>query len=63
MFLAKEVRRFLLPETQVTDAFFYILIYLTATGMTPGGSSTVYIYTQTIHRTTQRNTIPRTEHT
>ena len=31
-----------------------ILIYLlTATGLTPGGSSTVHIYTQTIHRITQ----------
>jgi len=31
-----------------------ILIYLlTAVGLTPGGSSTVHIYTQTIHRTTQ----------
>jgi len=29
-------------------------IYVLATiGLTPGGSSTVYIYTQTIHRTTQ----------
>jgi len=26
---------------------------LTATGLPPGGSSTVHIYTQTIHRTTQ----------
>ena len=26
---------------------------LTAIGLTPSGSSTVYIYTQTIHRTTQ----------
>jgi hypothetical protein len=26
---------------------------LTATGLTPGGSSTVHIYTQTLHRTTQ----------
>ena len=26
---------------------------LTAIGLTPGGSSTVHIYTQTIHRTTQ----------
>jgi len=33
-----------------------ILIYLlTAIGLTPGGSSTVHIYTQTIHRTTQWN--------
>jgi hypothetical protein len=31
-----------------------LLIYLlTANGLTPGGSSTVRIYTQTIHRTTQ----------
>jgi len=30
------------------------LIYLlTAIGLTPGGSSTVHIYTQTIHRITQ----------
>jgi len=29
----------------------YDMIYLTATGLTP--SSTVHIYTQTIHRTTQ----------
>jgi len=26
---------------------------LTAIGLTPGGSNTVHIYTQTIHRTTQ----------
>jgi uncharacterized integral membrane protein len=26
---------------------------LTAIGLTPGGSSTVHIYTQTVHRTTQ----------
>jgi len=31
-----------------------LLIYLlTAIGLSPGGSSTVHIYTQTIHRTTQ----------
>ena len=30
------------------------MIYLsTAVGLIPGGSSTVHIYTQTIHRTTQ----------
>jgi len=33
------------------DIFVYFL--LTAIGLTPGGSSTVHIYTQTIHRTTQ----------
>jgi len=40
------------------------MIYLlTAIGLTPSGSSTVHIYTQTIHRTTKRNWIPRAEHT
>jgi len=37
-------------------------ILLTAIGLTPGGSSTVHIYTQTVHRTTQWNRIQRTEH-
>jgi uncharacterized integral membrane protein len=33
------------------------MIYLlTAIGLTPGGSSAVHIYTQTIHRTTQLTT-------
>jgi hypothetical protein len=33
---------------------FYGMVYLsTAIGLTPGGSSTVHIYTQTIYRTTQ----------
>jgi len=31
----------------------YGMIYLTAIGLPPGGSSTVHIYTQTLHRTTQ----------
>jgi len=32
----------------------YNMIYLlTAIGLTPGGSSTVHIYTQIIHRTTK----------
>jgi len=36
------------------------MIYLlTAIGLTPGGSSTVHIYTQTIHRTTQLTTLFR----
>jgi predicted S18 family serine protease len=40
----------------------YDMIYfLTAIGLTPGGSSTVHIYTQTVHRTTQSTqTIHRT---
>jgi hypothetical protein len=40
----------------IYDMIWYIS--LTAIGLTPGGSSTVHIYTQTIHRT---NT--ETEHT
>ena len=36
------------------------MIYLlTAIGLTPGGSSTVHIYIQTIHRTTQLTTLVR----
>ena len=35
-----------------------ILIYLlTAIELIPGGSSTIHIYTQTIHRTTQLTTL------
>jgi len=39
-----------------------ILVYLfTAIGLTPGGSSTVHIFTKRIHRTTQlTHTIHRT---
>jgi uncharacterized integral membrane protein len=32
------------------------MIYLSAIGLTPGGSSTVHIYTQTVHITTQLTT-------
>jgi hypothetical protein len=36
--------------------YIYDMIYLlTAIGLSPGGSSTVHIYTQTIHRTIQNN--------
>jgi len=34
-------------------AFYVMIQLLTAIGLSPGGSSTVHIYTQTIHRTTQ----------
>jgi len=30
-----------------------MIYFLTAIGFPPGGSSTVHIYTQTVHRTTQ----------
>jgi len=45
-----------------TLTILYDMIYLlTAIGLTPGGSSTVHIYTQTVHRTTQlTQTIRRT---
>ena len=40
---------------------WYDMIYLTVIGLTLGGSSTIHIYTQTIHRTTQSTqTIHRT---
>jgi len=38
----------------------YIIYLSTAIGLTPCGSSTVHIYTQTIHRTKQIQTIHRT---
>ena len=42
----------------VNITFVDVLTYLlTAIGLTPGGSSTVHIYTQTIHRTTQLTTL------
>jgi uncharacterized integral membrane protein len=35
----------------------YLIYLLTAIGLTPCGSSTVHIYTQTVHRTTQLTTL------
>ena len=40
--------------------YIYNIFLLTAIGLTPSGSSTVHIYTQIIHRTTQWNRIHRT---
>jgi len=41
-------------EAKIYDMIRYDMMYLlTAIGLTPGGSSTVHIYTQTVHRTTQ----------
>jgi len=38
------------------------MIYLlTEIWLAPGGSSTIHIYTQTMHRTIQWNRVPRTE--
>jgi len=38
---------------RVGHIVIFDIYLLTAIGLTPGGSSTVHIYTQTIHRTTQ----------
>ena len=49
-----------LSMSYVEDAIWNIrnMIYLlTAIGLTPGGSSTVHIYTQTIRKTTQLTTL------
>jgi len=55
-----ELRGFISTKTvvqylQVWHSMSYIdMIYLlTAIGLSPGGSSTVHIYTETIYRTTQ----------
>ena len=41
------------PLCRVFTIIYDMMInLLTAIGLTPGGSSTVHIYTQTIHRTT-----------
>jgi len=53
------LRRIFGPKRDVvTGEYVYIYIYiyiylLTAIGLPPGGSSTVHIYTQTVHRTSQ----------
>jgi uncharacterized integral membrane protein len=40
------------PVEDISTVYDMIFL-LTAVGLTPGGSSTVHIYTQTAHRTTQ----------
>jgi len=43
---------------RVLNVMLLIYVYLlTAIVLTPGGSNTVHIYTQTIHRTTQLTTL------
>jgi hypothetical protein len=41
------------PRTKLTEYDMIYYIYLTAVGLTPGGSSTSHIYTHTV-RITQR---------
>jgi hypothetical protein len=40
-------------RTLVTGLALILIYLLTAIGWSPGGSSTVHIYTQTVHRTKQ----------
>ena len=40
-------------EILILILIFILICLLTAIELTPGGSSTVHFYTQTIHRTTQ----------
>jgi len=52
-----------LQKIKVNTAFDIDTYLLTAIGLTPGGSSTVHSYTQTVKRTTQWNRIHRIEYT
>jgi len=55
--------RGVVPSLLRPSVLILILMYLLTTiGLTPGGSSTLHVYTQTIQRTTQLYRIPRTEH-
>jgi lipopolysaccharide/colanic/teichoic acid biosynthesis glycosyltransferase len=53
----KRVYGLLSTVTKIIIIIIIIIIILTAIELTPGGSSTVHIYTQTVHK------IQRTEHT
>jgi uncharacterized integral membrane protein len=44
-------------EINIVGMIRRLIYLLTAIGWTPGGSSTVQIYTKTIHRTTQLTTL------
>ena len=43
-------------NTNNNQNFCYMIYLLTAAGLSPGCSSTVHIYTQTVHKTTQITT-------
>ena len=47
------------PQWNNVHDMIYDMIYLTPIGSPPSGSSTVHIYTQTIHRTTQFTNLVR----
>jgi hypothetical protein len=47
---------------KLLNLMWYGTYLLTAIGLTPGGSSTVHIYTLTVHIATHWDRIHRTEH-
>ena len=49
----KELHMFWTDLLSIIRSFNDMIYLLTAIGLTPGGSSTVHIYTQTIHRKIQ----------
>jgi hypothetical protein len=52
-----------LQQTLFTGFYNDMIYLLTAIGLTPGGSSAVHIYTQTIHQNDTKQTIYRTTQT
>jgi hypothetical protein len=61
MLLQRVISNHILTNGLLEKCFHIILIYLlTAIGLSPGGSSTVYIYTTTIHNTIYTTTIHNT---
>jgi len=55
--LLQKVLRSVTNKAVLVPMINYLIYLLTAIGLTPAGSSTVHIYTQTIHRTTQLTTL------
>jgi hypothetical protein len=56
LFFAVFVYGFMFMLYDICLCLCYMIYLPTAIGLTPGGSGTVHIYTQTIHRTTQLTT-------
>jgi uncharacterized integral membrane protein len=55
--LRKDYLDGLYPLQHIIRVILILIYLLTAIGLAPGGSSTVHIYTETIHRTTQLTTL------
>jgi hypothetical protein len=53
-------KEFHLGSFRLRNILYDMIYLLTAIGLSPGGSNTVHIYTQTVNRTTQKKTIHRT---